>query len=198
MPSPRFHNLKPVKKRTFLKMAYREFALHSYEGASITRLVSDLKMAKGSIYQYFEDKDDMYHYLVNHAFDQLHTVLNKACPLPNSSTSFDSWYHNYLMVYIKFLCTIPTYAFLFVRHRTDFSDKKVVSDIQIDELIIKASNGSLKDEKEYFLGSLPILIFKYILNTERVDPKEIIESGDKLDISSNKLLYLCEAFLNND
>lgn len=196
MPSQRFHNLKQVKKRTFLKMAYREFALHSYEGASITRLVLDLKMAKGSIYQYFDDKDDMYHYLVDHAFGQLHTVLNKASPLPNSSTSFDSWFLNYLLVYIKFLCAIPTYAFLFIRYRTDFFDKRVATELQIDQLISKATKNNLKDEKEYFLGSLPILIFKYILRSEQINPKEIIESGDKLDISNNKLLYLCEAFLN--
>lgn len=198
MPSERFHKLKQVKKRTFLKKAYKEFALHSYEGASITRLVSDLKMAKGSIYQYFEDKEDMYNYLVEHAHNRLYQILTKACPLPSSSTDFDSWYRNYLLVYLKFLCAIPSYAFLIIRYKTDFSESNNEYEKLIAQMITQSANSELSKEKQYFLGSLPLITFNYLLESEQVDIKEIIESGNSLEIPSDKLLYLCEAFLNND
>lgn len=195
MPSQRFHKLNPIKKRTFLRMAYKEFAVHSYEGASITQLVSDLKMAKGSIYHYFEDKKDMYNYLVEHAYGQLHLILTKACPLPESSQKFDSWYKNYLLVYIKFLCSIPTYAFLFIRNKADFSEDERANESLIIGFIPQSSNNTLSKEREYFFRSLPLLIFNYILESEQIDKKEIIESGNTINISSDKLLYLCDAFL---
>ncbi len=196
MPSERFYKLKQVKKRSFLKMAYKEFALHSYEGASITRLVADLKMAKGSIYQYFENKEDLYNYLVEHAYSQLQTLLTKAFPAPDSSAEFDNWYKQYLMVYIKFLCAIPSYALLVDRNKIDYP--KAGKNKFTDDMISKSSNNNLSNEKTYLLTSLPLLIFNYILKLEQVDVKKLIETGNSLDIPSDKLLYLCEAFLKRD
>lgn len=195
MPSQRFHNLKRVKKRTFLKMAYKEFSLHSYEGASITRLVSDLKMSKGSIYQYFDNKDDLYNYLVEHAYSQLYLVLSKACPIPNSLSDFDSWYKNYLLVYLKFLCAIPSYAYLMIRNKVEFSKEGRTEKAKISNMIEQASIDILSREKACYLSVLPILIFKFLLESEQVEVNEMIESGRSLDISSDKLLYLCESFL---
>lgn len=195
MPSQRFHNLKRVKKRTFLKMAYKEFSLHSYEGASITRLVSDLKMSKGSIYQYFDDKDDLYNYLVEHAYSQLYLVLSKACPIFNSLSDFDSWHKNYLLVYLKFLCAIPSYAYLMIRNKVEFSKEGSTEKAKIFNMIEQASIDILSREKAYYLSVLPILIFKFLLESEQVEVNEMIESGRSLDISSDKLLYLCESFL---
>ena len=197
MPSQRFHNLKQVKKRTFLKMAYKEFALHSYEGASITRLVSELKMAKGSIYQYFEDKDDLYNYLVEHAYSQLFMVLSKASPASKSSVDFDNWYKNYLLVYLKFLCAIPSYAYLMIRNSTEFSNAESAEKAKISNMIEQSSVDALSKEKVYYLNVLPFLLFKFLQEAEQVDINEMIESGRSLDIPSDKLLYLCEAFLNN-
>ncbi len=196
MPSERFHKLKQVKKRTFLKMAYKEFALHSYEGASITRLVADLKMAKGSIYQYFNDKEDLYNYLVEHAYSQLHTLLTKACPLPKVSNEFDTWYKNYLLVYTKFFCAFPSYALLIKRNKTDYPNAEYAK--LVTQMITQSANGMLSKERLYFLCLLPQIIFTFILKSEKIDMFEIINSDKGLDISSDKLLYLCEAFLNKD
>ncbi len=198
MPSERFLKLKQVKKRTFLKMAYKEFALHSYEGASITRLVSDLKMAKGSVYQYFDNKEDMYLYLVEHAYSQLNTLLTKACPPANSSKEFDAWYKNYLLVYTKFFCAIPSYAFLIIRNKIELVGKGSSNKKLITQMIVDSSNNTLSKETIYFLDTLPITVFNYIVALEKVDIKELVETGNSLDISSDKLLYLCEAFFNNN
>lgn len=197
MPSQRFHNLKQVKKRTFLKMAYKEFSMHSYEGASITRLVSDLKMAKGSIYQYFDDKDALYNYLVKHAYSQLHLVLSKACPVSNTSLNFDTWYKNYLLVCTKFLCAIPSFAYLMIRNNIDFFKLDNAEQVKFSNMIEQSSDKPLSKEEVYYLRTLPFVIFKFLLESEQIQINEILESESSLDISSDKLLYLCEGFLNN-
>lgn len=196
MPSKRFNNLNQIKKRSFLSKAHKEFALHSYEGASITRLVSDLKMAKGSIYQYFDDKKDLYRFLVEHAYTQLFKVLKKTCPPPKSSTEFDAWYKKFLMVYIKFLCAIPSYARLMERNKTDAINLLTYS--LVDQMVANASQNTKSVANLYALKSLPFLIFNYILHTKKIDVDELIINDKSIEMHSDKLLYLCEAFLNRN
>ena len=197
MPSKRFYQLKKVKKHTFLRMAYREFALHSYEGASITRLVSDLKMAKGSIYQYFLDKEDMYNYLVEHAYEQMQQVANKACPL-SSSESFEAWYKNYLLVQLKFLFTLPSYALLLVRNKTDVIGKFTNNYNSQTNLLVKSADLTstiLSNERVYFLQLLPFIIFNYVIESEKLVLNEIIDSNKSIEMAPDKLLYLCNSFI---
>lgn len=65
MPKPTFINLSKAKKDKFLLVALEEFAMNDYDHASITRIVKLLTIAKGSVYQYFENKKDLYLYLLD-------------------------------------------------------------------------------------------------------------------------------------
>ncbi|MEZ4897694.1 MAG: TetR/AcrR family transcriptional regulator [Saprospiraceae bacterium] len=66
MPKETFINLDPQKQARFLEVALAEFATNDFQAASITRIVRELGIAKGSVYQYFEDKLDLWLYLKNH------------------------------------------------------------------------------------------------------------------------------------
>ncbi|MCF6351506.1 MAG: TetR/AcrR family transcriptional regulator [Cyclobacteriaceae bacterium] len=196
MPSNRFNNLKQVKKRTFLKRAYKEFALHSYEGASITRLVADLKMAKGSIYQYFEDKEDLYNYLVAHAEKQLLEVIEKTCLLPKSGEYFDKWIEKIILIQVKFLLAIPSYALLFIKHNAEFSKvESLAFTLEKIERANKITKRGLSTENIYRLQKLPLLIFNFVIVSNKIDLFESISSDSNIELPTNKLLYLCEAFL---
>lgn len=65
MPKPTFFNLPPEKREQILQLAMAEFAANDYESASISRIVAQAGIAKGSFYQYFEDKADLYTYLLD-------------------------------------------------------------------------------------------------------------------------------------
>jgi len=64
MPKETFLNLPEKKRELIEKAAISEFAVFGFDKASITRIVDNCKIAKGSFYQYFEDKKDLYFYLV--------------------------------------------------------------------------------------------------------------------------------------
>lgn len=64
MPKATFHNLSDEKRERFIGAALDEFALHDYRSASVSRIVETLGIAKGSLYQYFEGKQELYAYLV--------------------------------------------------------------------------------------------------------------------------------------
>lgn len=80
MPTQTFFNLPDAKRQTIIKLAIAEFASHDYETASISNIVKQAKIAKGSLYQYFEDKKDLYLYLVDLAHQQKLTFLQQAQP----------------------------------------------------------------------------------------------------------------------
>lgn len=65
MPKPTFFNLPPDKRRRFVDAALNEFALRDYRAASVGRIVDAVGIAKGSVYQYFDGKLDLYRYLVD-------------------------------------------------------------------------------------------------------------------------------------
>lgn len=70
MPKQTFFNLTPERQRAIIEAAVWEFAQHPFERASLTKIVERCGIAKGSMYQYFEDKRDLYLYVVDLAYEQ--------------------------------------------------------------------------------------------------------------------------------
>ena len=70
MPKSTFFNLPDLRKDEITHAAMDEFAKHSYQEASINRICKNAEIAKGSFYQYFEDKLDLYVYLMSKATDE--------------------------------------------------------------------------------------------------------------------------------
>jgi len=64
MPKQTFFNLPEEKRNHILDTAINEFAGQGYKGSSISRIVAMAGIAKGSFYQYFENKDDLFCYIV--------------------------------------------------------------------------------------------------------------------------------------
>ncbi|MCE7793984.1 TetR/AcrR family transcriptional regulator [Salipaludibacillus sp. CUR1] len=65
MPKKTFMNLSEDKKERILNVMIDEFYEHGYENASISRIVASAGIAKGSFYQYFNDKQDMFKYMID-------------------------------------------------------------------------------------------------------------------------------------
>lgn len=65
MPKDTFINLPDEKRKLIEDAALDEFATWGYDNASINRIVAQTGIAKGSFYQYFEDKKDLLKHLVN-------------------------------------------------------------------------------------------------------------------------------------
>ncbi|MBI2757049.1 MAG: TetR/AcrR family transcriptional regulator [Chloroflexi bacterium] len=65
MPKQTFLNLPEEKRETIINAAVEEFAQYGLENASTNRIVKNSGIAKGSFYQYFEDKQDVFMYLLS-------------------------------------------------------------------------------------------------------------------------------------
>lgn len=89
MPKDTFFNLPENKKERILDAALDEFAEHSYHKASVNRIVKKADIAKGSFYQYFEDKKDLFKYIIEKSGDEKLKYLGNVMTNFNTMDFFD-------------------------------------------------------------------------------------------------------------
>lgn len=65
VPKPTFYNLPEAKKWVLIQAVKHEFSRVPLHKASIENIVKEAGISRGSFYQYFEDKEDAFYFLVN-------------------------------------------------------------------------------------------------------------------------------------
>ncbi|PTY89856.1 TetR/AcrR family transcriptional regulator [Heyndrickxia sporothermodurans] len=65
MPKQTFFHLSKDKQEILIKSAKEEFSRVPLHDASIANIIKNAGIPRGSFYQYFEDKEDLYFYLLN-------------------------------------------------------------------------------------------------------------------------------------
>ncbi|MCB0036140.1 MAG: TetR/AcrR family transcriptional regulator, partial [Anaerolineales bacterium] len=88
MPKETFFNLPDDKRERLLQIAINEFADNDYQNASISRIVKEMGIAKGSFYQYFEDKKDLFMYLIDLSLQEKQQLLGKI-DIPAEANMFE-------------------------------------------------------------------------------------------------------------
>ena len=63
MPTATWERLPEARRRAVLDAAETEFAARGFSGGSLNTIVREAGIAKGSLFQYFEDKADLYAHL---------------------------------------------------------------------------------------------------------------------------------------
>ncbi len=64
MPKSTFYNLNEEKREKIKKALKNEFTKHTFEKASISNMIEEANIPRGSFYQYFEDKEDALKYII--------------------------------------------------------------------------------------------------------------------------------------
>jgi AcrR family transcriptional regulator len=87
MPKQTFLNLPEEKRQAVVNAAVEEFAEYGFEGSSINRIVANSGISKGSFYQYFEDKMDVFRHLMDLlANEKMEFFKDKHPPSTNMDT----------------------------------------------------------------------------------------------------------------
>lgn len=63
MPKDTFNNLSESKKKKIFDAAVKEFSTRRFSEASINQIIKTAEISRGSFYQYFKDKEDIYLYM---------------------------------------------------------------------------------------------------------------------------------------
>lgn len=62
MPTQTFFNLKNDKQERIMQAIIKEMGARSFEHINLSNIIKDANIPRGSFYQYFKDKDDMFNY----------------------------------------------------------------------------------------------------------------------------------------
>ncbi len=125
MPKSTFLNLPEEKRRAFTDIALAEFADHDYNTASVSKIVERAGIAKGSVYQYFADKQDLFMYLLDVANAAMMDFIRQRTP-PSPDADFFELLRGQMAATVQAAQKCPVHARLARRAYTSplpFHDK---------------------------------------------------------------------------
>lgn len=157
MPKITFFNLPDDKRKTLISAAKKEFARVPLYQASISNIIKDAKIPRGSFYQYFEDKEDAFFFLLNNhvAAYKSHFVRTLK---NNNGDIFKAMIEFYQSIIseekenLQFLRNL----FLNMTHRIEnvfarsFGETDLNEDFKKISKLINHENLNMKDEHELF------------------------------------------------
>ncbi len=75
MPKPTWVNLDERRRERVLHAAMAEFGVHGYSTGSLNVIAREAGVAKGSLFQYFEDKLDLFVHVAEHTSIEIYTAM---------------------------------------------------------------------------------------------------------------------------
>ena len=77
MPKSTFYNLNIEKREKIEKAIRNEFGKKSFSKASISNIIEEANIPRGSFYQYFEDKEDAIKYVISNFIEMEKRQMKK-------------------------------------------------------------------------------------------------------------------------
>ena len=217
MPSQTFFNLPNQKRETIIKVAIDEFSIHDYNSASISRIVREANIAQGSFYQYFQNKKDLYLYLLELLSKTKLSFLQGSRP-PKSEMDFFEYLAWLFETSIHFDLTHPGlsrlgyrafYGDSSVQDRKIKEAKEAFSEL-IRQMVIKGiSEGDIDSSVDL---SLAVFVIEKLINAFSdyvpqklgITPKKLAQEGvlsfdnDLVKNMFSELVQILKFGLSND
>lgn len=95
MPKDTFYNLPQEKRQKIEDAALSEFSANNYDQASINQIIELAGIPKGSFYQYFQDKKDLYRHLLELIVKRKIEFLSPVMANPDGTDFFTLIYDIY-------------------------------------------------------------------------------------------------------
>lgn len=113
MVRPRFAKLPAHQQQSIVQAALDEFAAHGFHDASLNRVIEAAGISKGSLYYYFDGKEDLYVHVTRGAIAQLFARVGVAPDLEAADAdSFWSLVADYYLQLMRALAAWPQLAAL--------------------------------------------------------------------------------------
>ena len=154
MPKQTFLNLSEEKRNTLIATAIEEFANNDYNTASISKIVEKAGIAKGSVYQYFEDKQDLFMYLMDVSNKAMLEFITQSTP-PNPGADFFEMLRWQMSATVQAAVKYPVHSKLLRRAYSTplpfrdevFERSKKLGDEHFQAMIAQAQAGGQLDAK---------------------------------------------------
>ena len=188
MPQSSFFNLSSDKQNKIIHCAFKVFSENTYDKTSIFTIAKNVGISRGSIYCYFNDKEDIYNYLIYLVMDPyFKNIKQKQTPFEHAKNLFEyflSFYgtdkQNFILMLFKNMNPKNIKYF----NEELYQNLPCKLEINFDDLNIK-SNFDIYILSFMILSNMAIILINYFENkmSKKVATKnylrtiEIIEHG---------------------
>jgi AcrR family transcriptional regulator len=208
MPLKTFHNLDASRKKVILNASYEEFAFNAYRTASVSNIVKTLGIAKGSFYRYFENKVDLYAFLLDNAYQLRMKQLDGL--LENEELGFLELIRENFRNKIIFDLENPLESiFLFNAFQESNTPeiKLIIDDLKKEVLLFVSSLVVVFQKKReisrnvspevasQFIFQTQLGIYEYLSVFKGINFKESVQSGHLFPISENEIMEVVDEML---
>ena len=192
MPSDTFLRLNDEKKKKLIDASFKEFSLYNFNDASINRIIKEAGISRGSFYMYFEDKKDLYFYLLEQYGEILSNNMKKDLIKnkgdlfkmfqDNIEESYNSFKNNNINFFKK---SLENVTIMEESKRTfGFRDKRLLQEL-IPNINLELLNDKAKRHIEVIFAInmhlLMVTLFK-LLKKDSLDKKILKDYYEQLDI----------------
>ncbi|MBS3811795.1 MAG: TetR/AcrR family transcriptional regulator [Halanaerobiales bacterium] len=206
MPTETFFNLAKEKKNKVIEISITLFAERGYTKTQITEIVKKADIAKGSFYQYFDDKSDLYKYILNKAIKVKEEYIKKELKKLEEERNFFRYWEGLNKANINFaleninLARVLRDVYkmgkneLFEAIEKDYEKQGI--DLIKKWLIIAIKNNEIKSNinikyTAHLLYTANCFIIDYLLEDEEID------SQNKIYPYANKIVEIIRNGLKN-
>jgi TetR/AcrR family transcriptional regulator len=204
-----FNNLPAERQNEVIDVCLREFAVNGYENASLSIIIAELGLAKGSFYRYFESKRSLYLFLLDHCAEIRLQHDNKIVPAP-SSDLFERMLQHFKGK-IKFDSAYPLPS-AFLHTVLEEKNNDEITDMQFrgKEKILKLIRPIILEEAKkknirkdidlelisYMALQMNLSILEYIAFKHKIDYRTNIRNGKPLyGISEKEMVKTAQQFM---
>lgn len=96
IPTQTFFNLDKDKQQRIVECAIDEFSVRDFETAKLSNIIKNAQIPRGSLYQYFKNKKDLYLYLMDITAKRKMSYLGDYLTNPMELPFFDLFHKLYL------------------------------------------------------------------------------------------------------
>lgn len=149
MPNKTFDNLSDEKKEAIIRSSLKEFTVHDFDSASLNDIITEIGIAKGSFYRYFNNKQELYDYLIEYGLEKKSDYVQQ---IKDPTDDLFAFILNVASSYIQFsMENMELTAFM---RKAAFGDKTVRDNflflkngkqVLIDKIVLNQKKGILSD-----------------------------------------------------
>ena len=107
MPKATWRNLEADRRERVLFAAMAEFGTHGYSGGSLNVIAREAGVAKGSLFQYFDDKFDLFAHVAEQASLSIYAAMEPYLVPPPPGRPFADHLADVVDVWIEFMGAHP-------------------------------------------------------------------------------------------
>lgn len=209
MPKDTFLNLTLEKQEKIMRAAINEFLKHGFEKGNVADIAKNAEVAKGSIYQYFENKKELFLYSVRWSIELFTNKYGKYINMENKDADiFDFFYKNAKDMWLQMRDEREVVIFIqdvFLGKYNSLTDESMAYMIKVsDEYLLKLikngkDNGSIRkdiDDKmlSLFITGVSFKIKEYMMNKARNLGEDIID--EDFEVNEKEIKALIELLKN--